>query len=168
MPEHDLLQENNDLIQKLMHIPGLKSFKEEDVKDLLRMSKIRKFNAGELIFQEGSFANLVYYLVSGKAKILKNEKELKVLHRTGDVFGEMGSIAGSARSASVFALDETVCIEIDISDLDRIPGDKLYMFRYLIFRGFAEILASRLKITTEELVHAREEIARLQSLTDKT
>ncbi len=168
MTEYDLLQDNNDIIQKLMHIPGLKSFKEEDVQELLRMSKIKKFKAGELILKEGSFANLVYYLISGKAKILKNDKELKVLHRTGDVFGEMGSIAGSARSASVYALDETVCVEVDISDVDRIPGDKMNTFRYLIFRGFAEILANRLKITTEELVRAREEIARLRSLTEKT
>ena len=165
MTEFDLLQDNNDLIQKLMHIPGLKSFREEDIQELLRVSKIRTFNAGELIFKEGSFAKLVYYLISGKAKIVKNDKEIKVLHRTGDVFGEMGSIAGASRSASVFAIDETVCVEIDISELDRVPGDKMYMFRYLIFRGFAEILANRLKTTTEELVRARDEITELKSST---
>jgi len=168
MTEFDLLQDNTDIIQKLMHIPGLRSFKEGDVQELLRMSKVRKFNTGELIFKEGSFANLVYYLISGRAQIVKDDKELKVLHRTGDVFGEIGSIAGSARSASVYALDETVCVEIDISELDRIPGDKMYTFRYLIFRGFAEILASRLKITTEELVRAREEISKLKSQAENT
>ncbi|UCD89331.1 MAG: Crp/Fnr family transcriptional regulator [Desulfobacterales bacterium] len=162
MVEFDPADGSNDIIQKLMRVPGLKSFKEKEIQDLLRMSTIKTFKAGEQIFKEGSFENLTYYLISGKIKIIKKDKELLMLQRTGDVFGEMGPITGDARSASVYATDDSMCIEINISNIDKMPEDNIHTFRYIIFRGFAEVLASRLKKTTEDLIQARDEIERLQ------
>jgi len=167
MIESDYLKDNNEIIQKLMRIPALKSFNEENMQTLLHMSKIKEFKTGDLIFEEGSYANLIYYIIFGKARIVKDGKELIILQRTGDVFGEMGPIDGSSRSASVYAADDTVCVEIDISSLDKMSGDDMYSFRYMIFRGFAEILANRLRVTTDELLHARNEIAELRSLIKK-
>ena len=37
------------------------------------------------------------------------------------------------------------------------------MQRYIIYRGFAEVLANRLKVTTEELVRTRKELLRFTS-----
>jgi len=164
MVDSDYLEENRYIIQKLMRIPALKSFKEENIQELLKMSTIREFNAGELIFEEGSYANLIYYLVSGQVRVVKDGKKLVVLQRTGDVFGEMGPIDGSARSASVYADNEALCVEIDISKLDEGPEGNMYAFRYTIFRGFAEVLANRLKVTSEELLKAKEELARLRAM----
>ena len=166
MVDADYLKENEYLIQKLMRIPALKSFTEEHVQELLKMSKVRIFKAGELIFEEGSYANLIYYLVSGQAKVVKDGKKLVVLQRTGDVFGEMGPIDGSSRSASVYAENETFCIEIDFTSLDKAPEDETHAFRYIVFRGFAEILANRLRVTTEELFEARKEIEELRLLVE--
>ena len=90
------------------------------------------------------------------------------LQRTGDVFGEMGPITGDARSASVYAADNTTCIEMNISNIDKIPDDNMVTFRYIIFRGFAEVLASRLRATTEDLMQAREEIVQLQQCINET
>ena len=162
MVQLDYSNENNDIIQKLMRVPALKPFKEKEIQELLRMSTIKKFRAGELIFEEGSFENLTYYLISGRVKIVKNHKDLLILQRTGDVFGEMGPITGDARSASVYAAEDSLCIEMKISSLDHLPEENIYAFRYIIFRGFAEVLAGRLKTTTEELIKARDEITTLQ------
>lgn len=162
MVELDPADGSNDIIQRLMRVPALKPLKEKEIQELLRMSKIKTFKAGELIFQEGSFENLTYYLISGKVKIIKNDKELLVLQRTGDVFGEMGPITGDARSASVYAADDAICIEMNISSVDKIPEDNIITFRYIIFRGFAQVLANRLRATTEDLMQARNEIERLQ------
>ena len=164
MVEYDYSVEGDDIIQKLMRVPALKPFKEKEIQELLHMSKIKKFKSGELIFKEGSFENLTYYLVSGKVKIVKNDKELLILQRIGDVFGEMGPITGDARSASVYAADESICIEMNISNLEKMPEENIYTFRYIIFRGFAEVLAGRLKTTTDELMQARDEIEKLQNL----
>jgi len=123
---------------------------------------LMEYDPGDLILGEGSDDNWIFYLVSGKAKIVKNGKELVVLRRIGDVFGEMGIIDGTVRSASVQAIDKTVCLATDISIIDQMPKEKRSDFKYVIFRGFAEILANRLRETTDELMRAREEIERLK------
>jgi len=163
MVESDYIKDNNDIIQKLKQMPTLKAFKEEDLKELLLLSKVKKFKSGELIFEEGSSASLIYYLISGKARIVKGGKEIAVLRRSGDVFGEMGPLEDSTRSASVYAVGETVCIEIVISNIDRDLEDDKYAFRYIVYRSFAEVLANRLRVTTEELCVTKKELLRLKS-----
>jgi CRP-like cAMP-binding protein len=153
------------ILEKIGRMPALESFRYRDLQILLKMSKIRQYAPGELIFKEGSYDGWVYFLLSGRAKIVVNDKELITLDRTGDVFGEMGVVAEKGRSASVYADDETVCLATDVSQIDNLTEDNRFVFRYLIFRGFAEILANRLRITTERLIKAEEEIARLKSAT---
>ena len=76
-------------------------------------------------------------------------------------------INGSPRSAWVFAIDETLCLATDSSDMDRLSGNDRIAFGYILFRVFAEILASRLRLTSQDLTGAKEEIARLRSEENK-
>jgi len=163
MIESDYLKESEDLIKKLRLLPTLKSFDDKDLKGVLKLSKIRKYDPGELILEEGQYDNWVYFLVSGKVRIMKGDKELSVMNRRGDIFGEMGVIDGSARSASVYAVDETVCLSTDASYVDRLSGSDTVAFYCVLYHVFAEILASRLRLTSDELVRAREEIAGLKA-----
>jgi CRP/FNR family cyclic AMP-dependent transcriptional regulator len=167
MLESDYLKESEELVQKLRQIPALASFDEKDLKGILNLSKIRKYEPGELIIEEGGYDCWMYFVVSGKVRIVKREKELSVLDRTGDIFGEMGVIDGSARSASVYAVDETVCLTTDASYIDRLSGNDKIVFCSILYQVFAEILANRLRLTNEELVRAREEIAGLKARLDE-
>lgn len=160
----DLFKDNEELIRRLLQIPALKPFGKADLRALLRMSRIRQFGEGDLIFEEGVNGRRVYYLIKGKVKIVKERKELMILQRTGDVFGEIGAIEGGTSSASVIALGNTLCIELDISGLEERSGDNLFIFRYMVFRGFSEILAHRLRATTEELIALRSEVAEMKNV----
>lgn len=162
MVDEAFLKDNQKIIQKLQQIPVLRSLESEHLRTLLELSEIREFSPGEQILEEGRFDKWIFYLISGKAKIVKDGKELAVIRRTGDVFGEMGVIDGSARSASVFAVDKTVCLCTDMSRIETLYGDSKFAFRYTVFRGFSQILANRLRMTTEELMRCREELARLK------
>ena len=162
MIDDAFLKDNEAIIQKLQQIPVLRSLEKEHLQTLLDLSEIREFNPDDQILEEGHFDRWIFYLVSGKAKIVKDGKELAVIRRTGDVFGEMGVIDGSARSASVFAVEKTVCLCTDMSQIETLYGDSKFAFRYTIFRGFAQILANRLRMTTAELLQLREELARLK------
>jgi CRP-like cAMP-binding protein len=159
----DKLKESVDVIEKIKTLPALESFNEKDLKELLRISKIVRYEPGELIVDESRYDGWIYYLISGRVRILKKGNELAVLQRTGDVFGEVGSMNGNELSVSVFALDQATCLKIDISNVDGLPNENRFVFRYVIFRGFAEVLAKRLRITTEKYMRAREEIERLRS-----
>ena len=156
------LKNNDEIINQLMRIPALKSIDGENLKDLMAASQARDFNTGDVIFEEGSMGQLIFYLISGKVKVTQNGHELMTLQRTGDIFGEMSPLGGKARSASVKALSGVNCIEIDLSVIDSKNKSGASMFRYLIFRGFAEILAARLRYTTEELLSLRAEVDELK------
>lgn len=162
MIESDYLKDNINYFEKLGTIPSLADFSEKDLKGLLELSKIRKYEPGELILEEGFFDCWIYFLVSGKIRVIKHDEGLSVLKRTGDVFGEMGIIDGSPRSASVYAVDTTVCLATDASYIDRLSGNDKTVFSCILYRIFSEILANRLRLTSEELIKAKEEIERMK------
>jgi len=162
MPTAEKIKDSVDIIEKIKTMPALESFDENDLKELLRISKIVRYEPGELIVDESSYDGWIYYLISGRVRIVKAGNELAVLQRTGDVFGEVGSMGSGELSVSVFALDEATCLKIDISTVDGLPNENRYVFRYVIFRGFAEVLAKRLRITTEKFLAAKDELDRLK------
>ena len=157
MIESEYLKDNLAILKKISKIPTLSAFSENDLKGVLELSKIRKYEPGEMIIEEGVFDSWIYFLVSGEVKVVKHENELSILKRTGDVFGEMGIIDGSPRSASIYAVEETVCLATDASYIDRLSGNDKIMFSYVLYRLFAEILANRLRLTSEELIRLKEE-----------
>ncbi len=159
MTETGFLDDNQETIQYLKKIPAMEGFSEQDLETFLRFSEIRTYKENELIIEENSLDDRVFYLISGKAKVMKNGRELIILRRTGDVFGEIGVVTGIARSASVYAAGPTSCLIIRTSQIDNLDEENRLSFKYILYRGFAEILANRLKKTTEELMEAKAEIA---------
>lgn len=163
MIESDYLKDNDEIIQKIKKIPTLDLFTDKDLHGIVQLSKIRKYKPGELILTEGSYDNWIYFVVSGKVKIVKQDRELSVLKRRGDVFGEMGIIDGSARSASVYAIDEVICLAADVSYIDRLAGSDKLAFCYILYRVFSQILANRLRYTTDELIRLKEEMTLIKN-----
>lgn len=157
MIESDYLDDNINYFEKLGKMPRLSDFSKKDLKGLLELSKIRKYKPEELILEEGFYDNRIFFLVSGKIKVVKHDEVLRILRRTGDVFGEMGIIDGSPRSASVYAVDETVCLATDASYIDRLADNEKNAFSCILYRIFSEILASRLRSTSEELIKIKDE-----------
>ena len=162
MSTPDKLKDSVDIIEKIKTLPAMESFGEKDLKELLRISKIVRYEPGELIVDESSYDGWIYYLISGRVRIAKAGNDLAVLQRTGDVFGEVGSMGREELSVSVYAIDEATCLKIDISSVDGLPNENRYVFRYVIFRGFAEVLAKRLRITTEKFLSAKAELEKLK------
>ena len=161
MSETDFLDDNNTTIQYLRKIPALECFSEQDLETFLRFSEVKTYKENETIIEEKDQDDRIFYLISGKAKVMKNGKELIILRRTGDVFGEIGVITGIARSASIYAMGPTACLIIRTSQIDNLDEKNRLTFKYLLYRGFAEVLANRLKITTEKLLDAKSEISKI-------
>jgi CRP/FNR family cyclic AMP-dependent transcriptional regulator len=162
MPNSDKLNSSVDIIEKIKTMPALESFDDNDLKELLRISKIVRYAPKELIVDESSYDGWIYYLISGRVRIVKSGNELAVLKRTGDVFGEVGGMGSGDLSVSVYALEEATCLKIDISSVDGLPNENRWVFRYVIYRGFAEVLAKRLRITTEKFLSAKQELEKLR------
>ncbi len=76
---------------------------------------IKIFPKGSLIFREGEPGDSMFFIESGKVKILKKirggEKVLTILQR-GDFFGEMAILTGKPRTASAEAMSDVKVLEI--------------------------------------------------------
>ena len=152
MQETDFLKGNQRVLNDIKKFEIFEPFQDDELHHLMSMSKIRKYNPGETIFQQGSADTWLYFLVYGKVRLMKDNKSVAELQRRGDVFGEMGAIECAPRSASAVTVGETVCLATDIYYIEQLAGTDKLAFGYVIYRVFSGVLAERLRRTTEELL----------------
>ena len=167
MIESKYLKENLENIQKLMTIPALKNFETRSLGKLLRLSKVRQYEDGERIIQEGDLDPWLYFLLSGKIRISKESLDIGTIDRKGEIFGEMRIIDSLSRSASVYAVGQTICLAVDTSAKDRLSSDdsvdERLDFLLLLYRIFAEYMSIRLRLTNDELIKAKKRVAALSA-----
>jgi CRP/FNR family cyclic AMP-dependent transcriptional regulator len=165
MLESRYLKDNIENIQKLLGISALRNFETKSLQKLLRLSRIREYEDNEVIIREGDVDPWLYFLLSGKIRVSKEDMEINTIDKKGEIFGEMRVIDFMKRSASVVAVGKTVCLAVDTSAKDRIsaqdPTDEKLDFLLLLYRIFAEYMSIRLRVTNEELITAKKKIKRL-------
>jgi CRP/FNR family cyclic AMP-dependent transcriptional regulator len=155
MIESKFLAPNERLLSTLKTIPIFEPFREEELRCLLRRSKIRKYTPQEFILQEGRQDAWLYFLVYGAVAISKAGHPILTVNRRGEMLGEMGAFDGSPRSASVQAVEETVCLATDVRQVQRLSGTERTAFGYVLYRIVSAILAERLRDTTGELIRCQ-------------
>ena len=165
MIESKYLKENIENIQRLMSISALRNFETRNLGKLLRLSKIRQYEDGETIIQEGDLDPWLYFLLSGKIRITKSGEDIGVISKKGEIFGEMRIIDDQSRSATVMAVGKTICLAVDTSAGNRLSTtdqkEQRLDFLLLLYRIFAEYMSNRLRLTNEELIRAKKEVRRL-------
>ncbi|MCP4749008.1 MAG: cyclic nucleotide-binding domain-containing protein [Desulfobacteraceae bacterium] len=162
MQQSSFLENNVNMAENIKKIPALESFEDQELNQLLEMSKIHKYKAGERIFEEGTYDTWMYFLMYGSIKIVKKDKEIATLKKKGEIFGEIGAIENSARSASAYAITDTVCLATDIFYLEKQSQKDKQRLGYVLYRLLANILARRLRRTTNELVHSKKSLLNLK------
>lgn len=161
MIESKYLKDNVQNIQRLMGIPGLKEFETRNLAKLLRLSKIREYENGEIIIREGDNDPWLYFLLSGRLVIKKNGIEIARIDQVGEIFGEMRVIDSLSRSASVFADGKVLCLGVDTSAQGRVGSisteerDERLDFLLLLYRIFSEYMSIRLRAVNDELIKAK-------------
>jgi len=137
MDERDI-QISERLLGLLGRMPAFAGLPAEQIRAAIEDKglRYREYRAGETIIREGDRDSWVYYLVSGKVRVLAQEAEVARLSNYGEIFGEMGPLRGRPRNASVVADTAAACFAIDLSLLDRLPAEE----RGHASRLFEEIL----------------------------
>ncbi len=151
------------------------------------MSEIEKFLVtypkDHVIFREGDEGKEMYFVDSGKVKILKRvkngEKVLAILQR-GDFFGEMAVLTGKPRTATAVAMTDVRLLKIGKEDFEAFLRKNIDVAVKLI-KKMAERLREtdfllemanyrdeKLKITTALLQLARETGERENIVVDPT
>jgi CRP/FNR family cyclic AMP-dependent transcriptional regulator len=162
MEESPYLKGTMSMIEKFKALPFFHSLGDKFLKQILELSKIRKYINGETITSEGVRDSCIYLIISGHVTIYKKGEQLTILNAVGDTFGELALVDGKPRSATVLAKTDTVCLAVDASFLDAVNSAQQQTFFAVIYRLLAEILAQRLRDTSEELANAKKELEKLR------
>jgi CRP-like cAMP-binding protein len=118
-----------------------KGFPEEELWEVLAISKWALFPAGTAIIKEADIGDACFVIVSGFVQVSRGKRKLGVL-TVGDCFGEMAYMAeqGSARSATVTTTSECILMKISSADL---RAASVYC-KVLFDQQFVRVLISRL------------------------
>jgi CRP-like cAMP-binding protein len=95
-------------IDVLARVPIFVDLSKDELRQIARLFKERRFDAGEVVIQEGSGGAAFYVIDSGEAKVFLGAKEHTSL-AAGDYFGEIAMFDEGARMASIKAVTQLVC-----------------------------------------------------------
>jgi CRP/FNR family transcriptional regulator, cyclic AMP receptor protein len=98
-----------ELEQQLASVPLLAGLEPRVRQRLSEVGKRRTYAADEVMVQEGSTGTALYVLLSGRARVERDGKELGQLG-AGDFFGELALIEEHPRSATVVATEPSDCL----------------------------------------------------------
>lgn len=106
-----------------------------------------EFKDGDIVFNEGDFADFMCILVEGEVRILKKEKTIARFF-PGDFFGEIGVIQ-KYRTATAVCVGKTKLLKLKDENLKKII---LSEHGFEIMMKFLSEFSQRLKNTTNDLV----------------
>jgi serine/threonine protein kinase len=129
-------------------LPFFAEFPENELWEVLRISKWAKFKADTVLIKEGDQGDSFYVLAGGYVKVSRGKRQLSVLS-AGDCFGEMSYLSpnGKHRSATVSTTSDTIVIKIRAEDL----RNASLQCRRLFDEKFLGTLVSRLEQANEQL-----------------
>lgn len=162
MQESEYLHGREDLVDRLRGFPFIQHMDTSHILDMLQLSKLRIYDANEVITPEGVFDSWIYVLVYGEVVVTKQGNELARLKDSGETFGELAVLDGEARSATVTATCKTKCLAIDASFLGTLPMEEQSAFYSIFYRLLAEILSKRLRDAGKELAECKARIKQLE------
>jgi CRP/FNR family cyclic AMP-dependent transcriptional regulator len=116
--------------------------------DLIPSDNVRRFDAGEIVIEQGTKTGLLFFLVEGSVEVLKNGVRIATTSQPAAVFGELSALLEKNHSVTVRALE--LCTFRVVEDargfLERSP---------LICMHVCEVTARRLDALINYLVDVR-------------
>jgi CRP/FNR family transcriptional regulator, cyclic AMP receptor protein len=141
------------------------SLDEDQLLDILNITRERRFNKDDIIMQEGEKGDAMYLVVEGEVGVSKSltmkfgdndfrqtEKFLTTFKPDDHVvFGEMALIGQDSRSASIIARTDCLFLEISRSDFVKLIEAKPRL-GIMILMKLSELLINRLKQSSQDII----------------
>jgi len=125
-----------------------KDFPEEELWEVLAISKWAMFPAGSVLIKQSDVGDAVFVIVSGFVEVTRGNRKVSVL-TVGDCFGEMAYMGGqgSPRTATITTTSECIVMKISAADL---RASTAYC-KVLFDQQFVRVLIERLEATNQQL-----------------
>lgn len=143
---------------RLRQMPIFDAMEPDQLRPLIMMARLRSYEVDEEIIAEGDTDQLVYFLVMGKCNVNVDGMDVTTIAKVGEVFGEMGLVDHSPRSATITAIEPTVCMALDGSFLDKLKDVDKLASEALFYRIFSEILATRIRDANAKVLALDEDL----------
>jgi CRP-like cAMP-binding protein len=136
------------------HLRGLKllaGLSPSQLEDVSRRLKPIRFRQGETILREGDPGYEMYFIESGRVRVIRGSGPQTMLLAelgAGDVFGEMALLTGSPRSATVTALSE-----VNLWSMSQNDFSELATAYPNLALALSRLLSERLRHTDERFLN---------------
>jgi len=135
--------------QLLRTLPFFRDFPENELWEVMRISKWAKFKPETALIKEGDHGDSFFILAGGYVRVTRGAKQLTVL-TAGDCFGEMSYLAKNGdphRSATVTTSSDCIIMKIRAEDLRAAS----LQVRRLFDERFLNTLVERLENANQQL-----------------
>lgn len=143
--------------QILAQMPFFRHLDDGELRRVLQVTDVKRYSEGEAIIHEGERGDSLFIILSGTARVMRGETEVKTL-TVGEHFGEMALIRNQPRSASVFSQEASEFLVMHRAEFFEILRNQPRIAVKLLWQ-FTGVLADRLAETTRDLGAARVELA---------
>ena len=110
-PEQEARRTRRQTATALAGVPLFAGFTKRDLERLAGETDVVSFRPGQTVVQEGMLGETMFVLLSGEAVVMHGKRRLGTL-RPGDHFGELATIDGAPRSATVAAVTPVTAIRL--------------------------------------------------------
>jgi eukaryotic-like serine/threonine-protein kinase len=142
-------QSDTERFSLLRTLPFFREFPENELWEVMRISKWAKFKPDTALIKEGDHGDSFFILAGGYVRVTKGPKTLSVL-TAGDCFGEMSYLAhkdAPHRSATVTTTSDCIVMKIRAEDLRAAS----LTCRRLFDERFLNTLVERLENANQQL-----------------
>ena len=126
--------DNREHFDLLRNLTFFHEFSHEEIWEVLRASDWHEYKDGEDIVREGEMDDRFYIIVSGKAGVESNGKQLGILE-DGSCFGETSYVRGAKRTASIKANGSVTILRVSSTLMEQVSSACQLRFNKVFLRS---------------------------------
>lgn len=154
------LQFSEEEVLKLLEKSKLgKYLNADELKYLITLSSLEKYDEGEIIIQENSLDHNLFFILKNSVSVEVETDKKSVYIDTigeGELFGEAGIFVNTKRTASIIAKDEVILLRIEranfMKEINSNPKAGIKVLFLIVYS-----LLSKLRSVNEELAYERKD-----------
>ena len=119
--DHAGVQDLSSLLRadQLKKIDILQELDDEFLNELSTDITLAKWHAGAIVFQEGTYLDVAFYVLEGEVDLELNSNE-RIKVQRGDFFGEIGAMVGWAQTVTARTAAPTTLLQIRVAGLRKL------------------------------------------------
>ncbi len=141
-------------LEFLKEVEVFKGLSQEELESISNICLIREFKEGNIVFSKDTPSEEMFILSSGRCDVkisVGGPDEVYTIYplNSGDIFGEIGFIDGSTRSAAIKCIKEVEVVVLPREKFATLCGEKPHI-GYVVMKNLSIILAERIRETDKE------------------